>query len=79
MSAFQWPDGTMRPAREITRFWQEEAIHPGLQTAFYCGTGWRASVAFYYAWLMGWENISVYDGGWFEWSADPGNPVVRRS
>jgi thiosulfate/3-mercaptopyruvate sulfurtransferase len=68
MSAFQWPDGTMRPAQEIIRFWQEEAIHPGLQTAFYCGTGWRASVAFYYSWLMGWENISVYDGGWFEWS-----------
>lgn len=68
MSAFQWPDGTMRPAQEITRFWQAENIHPGLRTAFYCGTGWRASVAFYYAWLMGWENISVYDGGWFEWS-----------
>lgn len=29
---------------------------------------WRASLDFYYAWLMGWENISVYDGGWFEWS-----------
>lgn len=43
-------------------------VHPDLQTAFYCGTGWRASLAFYYAWLMGWENISVYDGGWFEWS-----------
>ena len=68
MSAFQWADGTMRPAQEITTFWQQEAIHPGLQTAFYCGTGWRASVAFYYAWLMGWEKISVYDGGWFEWS-----------
>ena len=68
MSALQWPDGTMRPAREINRVWQEEATHPGLQTAFYSRTGWRASVAFYYAWLMGWENISVYDGGWFEWS-----------
>ena len=68
MSAFQWPDGTMRPAQEITRFWHKENVHPGLKTAFYCGTGWRASVAFYYAWLMGWEKISVYDGGWFEWS-----------
>lgn len=58
----------MRSAQEITRFWLDEAIYPGFQTAFYCGTGWRASVAFYYAWLMGWENISLYDGGWFEWS-----------
>lgn len=68
MSAFQGPDGRMRPATEICQFWQDEGIHPGLQTAFYCGTGWRASLAFFYAWLMGWERISVYDGGWFEWS-----------
>jgi 3-mercaptopyruvate sulfurtransferase SseA len=26
---------------------------------------------------MDWERISVYDGGWFEWSRDPANPVVR--
>jgi len=24
---------------------------------------------------MGWPRISVYDGGWFEWSSDPENPV----
>jgi len=24
--------------------------------------------------LMGWPNVSVYDGGWFEWSNDPKNP-----
>jgi thiosulfate/3-mercaptopyruvate sulfurtransferase len=41
---------------------------PGRPTAFYCGTGWRASMAFFYAWLMDWPHISVYDGGWFEWS-----------
>jgi 3-mercaptopyruvate sulfurtransferase SseA len=23
---------------------------------------------------MGWPNVSVYDGGWFEWSNDPLNP-----
>ena len=24
---------------------------------------------------MGWQHVSVYDGGWFEWSANPSNPV----
>lgn len=69
MSAFQWPEGTMRPAADICAFWQAEGIQPGQQNTFYCGTGWRASLAFFYAWLMGWQQISVYDGGWFEWSS----------
>ena len=51
-------------------------IRPDRQTIFYCGTGWRASLAFFYAWLMGWERIAVYDGGWLEWSSDPANPTV---
>ncbi|TAE33766.1 MAG: hypothetical protein EAZ92_00355, partial [Candidatus Kapaibacterium sp.] len=45
-----------------------EGIHPDLHLAFYCGTGWRASLAFFFAWLMGWERIAVFDGGWLEWS-----------
>ena len=79
MSEFHNPDGTMKAASEICGLWREAGIHPGQQTAFYCGTGWRASLAFFYAWLMNWERISVYDGGWHEWSRDPANPVICRA
>ncbi|MGO4376863.1 sulfurtransferase [Pseudoduganella sp. RAF19] len=79
MSEYHHADGTMKPAVEISRLWREAGIHSGQQTAFYCGTGWRASLAFFYAWLMDWERISVYDGGWCEWSRDPGNPVIRKA
>ena len=68
MSAYQRPDGTMKSAASIAAFWQADGIHPDQHNIFYCGTGWRASEAFFYAWLMGWPQISVYDGGWFEWS-----------
>jgi 3-mercaptopyruvate sulfurtransferase SseA len=78
MSEFHGPDGTMISSTEICRIWSATNIRPGKQTAFYCGTGWRASLAFFYAWLMNWERISVYDGGWCEWSRDPDNPVVCR-
>ncbi|WP_249925738.1 rhodanese-like domain-containing protein, partial [Escherichia coli] len=44
--------------------------------SFYCGTGWRASETFMYARAMGWKNVSVYDGGWYEWSGNPQNPVA---
>ncbi|MEN9438304.1 MAG: hypothetical protein RIR09_2959 [Pseudomonadota bacterium] len=79
MSDFQHADGTMRSAQEVTQVWNAAGIHSGQQIAFYCGTGWRASLAFFYAWLMGWEHISVYDGGWYEWSLDRANPVICRS
>jgi thiosulfate/3-mercaptopyruvate sulfurtransferase len=74
MSAFHRADGTLLPAEDIRQFWRQEGIHSTLHIAFYCGTGWRASLAFFYAWLMGWENICVFDGGWFEWSSS--TPVI---
>lgn len=79
MSEYQLADGRMRPAADIARMWQASGIHAGLQVGFYCGTGWRASLAFFYAWLMGWERIAVFDGGWYEWSQNPVNPVACRN
>lgn len=76
MSDFHNPDGTMKPQGEILAMWDQWNIAPTQQAAFYCGTGWRASEAFFYAWLMDWQRISVYDGGWYEWSSDPANPIV---
>ncbi|USX12387.1 rhodanese-like domain-containing protein [Oxalobacteraceae bacterium OTU3CAMAD1] len=68
MSAYHLADGRMKPAAEIALQWQEHGIVEELLIGFYCGTGWRASMAFFYAWLMGWPRISVYDGGWLEYS-----------
>ncbi len=68
-------DHTTREAQEIEAMLAQEEIYPNLRLAFYCGTGWRGSEAFFNAWLMGWPRIAVYDGGWFEWSNDPANPI----
>ena len=61
-------DHTTREYHEIEKNWEKVGITPDKFNAFYCGTGWRASEAFFNAWLMGWNNIAVFDGGWFEWS-----------
>ncbi len=79
MRDFQHPNGAMKPPADICAFWEKTGIHAGQQIAFYCGTSWRASLAFFYAWLMNWERISVYDGGWYQWSSDPANPVLNRA
>jgi len=67
-------DFTIREAGEVASNWENVGITPDKHLAFYCGTGWRGSEAFFNAWLMGFPKVSVYDGGWFEWSNDPKNP-----
>jgi len=67
-------DLTTREYNEISDIWIKSGITPDKHLAFYCGTGWRGSEAWFNAWLMGWPRVSVYDGGWFEWSNDPQNP-----
>lgn len=67
-------DHTTREYHEIVDNWKKAGITSDKHLAFYCGTGWRGSEAFYNAWLMGWPKVSVFDGGWFEWSNDPNNP-----
>jgi molybdopterin synthase sulfurtransferase len=76
MQHYRNVDNTMRTYPEISANWAEAAITPDKSVAFYCGTGWRASETWFYAYLQGWPRIAVYDGGWFEWSQDPiNNPI----
>lgn len=74
MENYRNPDHTTREYHEIAQLWQTAGITPDKHLAFYCGTGWRGSEAFFNAWLMGWPQVAVFDGGWFEWSNDPENP-----
>ncbi|MGB3345136.1 MAG: rhodanese-like domain-containing protein [Aequorivita sp.] len=74
MDNYRNVDHTIREEQEVADIWKEVGITPEKHLAFYCGTGWRGSEAFFNAWLMGWEHVSVFDGGWFEWSNDPNNP-----
>ena len=75
MENFRNPDHTTREYGEVEANWLDSGITPDKRVAFYCGTGWRASEAFLNAWLLGWDDIAVFDGGWMEWSADPENPM----
>lgn len=74
MENFRNLDHTTREFHEIEDMLGEVGVVREKTNAFYCGTGWRGSEAWFNVWLMGWPNVSVYDGGWFEWSNDPANP-----
>ncbi|ELA8730675.1 rhodanese-like domain-containing protein [Morganella morganii] len=77
MSDYYDPDGTLRNPEEIFALWKTQGIEPTDQVAFYCGTGWRASVSWFMTQLAGWENSRIYDGGWNAWQMDPTLPVLN--
>ena len=79
VSDFLNPDGTMKSEYSITKLWKDANISCDQKVIFYCGTGWRASLVFFFTYVMGWKNISVFDGGWYEWSSDKTNPTYNPS
>lgn len=68
-------DGTVISVEEMEKLWQGYDIKKDNELAFYCGTGWRASVPWLIAYDAGWEGMSVFDGGWYEWQMDGKLPV----
>lgn len=72
---FRNPDNTMRNKDDVLAMWKEYDITPDKNLSFYCGTGWRAAEVLLYADAYGLEKISLYDGGWNEWSGNTGNPA----
>jgi thiosulfate/3-mercaptopyruvate sulfurtransferase len=69
-------DDLIKPLSEIQKgYWDEWSITSDKNIAFYCGTGWRATVPWLLTYENGWKNIRLYDGGWFVWQMDKANPV----
>ncbi|SPY78957.1 rhodanese-like domain-containing protein [Providencia rustigianii] len=77
MSDYYDPDCTLRNPEEIFALWKTQGIEPSDHVAFYCGTGWKASVSWFMTQMAGWENSQIYDGGWNAWQMDPELPVLN--
>ena len=70
-------DGTFKSFNLIEPMWAEWGITRDTVNCFYCGTGWRATVPWLMAYMQGWQNITLYDGGWYMWQMDKSLPVQR--
>ncbi|MBU1206482.1 MAG: hypothetical protein KKH04_06085 [Proteobacteria bacterium] len=69
-------DNTFRSYTEIQELWGKLGIISGKEPVFYCGTGWRSSMGFFMAYLVGFDQRRNYDGSFYEWSWDPKRPVI---
>ncbi len=67
-------DGTLRQAGEIAALARAAGARPGEPVVLYCGGGVSASAAYLALRTAGFEELSVYDGSWSEWSVDPETP-----
>jgi len=72
-------DGTLRSYTEVRGMWQDLGIIADKTLIFYCGTGWRSTLSFIYADLMGFPNIKNYDS-WYVWSTywDSATETIHR-
>ncbi len=68
-------DGTVKELAGLQEVWKDCDFTLENDLAFYCGTGWRAAVPFLVLYQEGYKNISVYDGGWYEWLFHDDYPV----
>lgn len=72
---FTNPDGTIKDLAGLKEVWKDCDFNMDNHLSFYCGTGWRAAVPFLVLYGEGMDNISLYDGGWYEWQMYPENKV----
>jgi thiosulfate/3-mercaptopyruvate sulfurtransferase len=70
---YQTAEGRLLPPAEIAARWRQAGLtatgsHYDREVIFYCGSGWRSSLTFLYAYVLGYENIRNYSEGWSAWS-----------
>ena len=73
-------DGTFKTADELRAIYRAEGIDGSRPVIAYCRIGERSSHTwFVLKYLLGYPNITNYDGSWTEWGNLVGAPVEKRA
>ena len=71
MSIIDSTTGELRRRSELETVFHEAGADAFERLITYCGGGIAASTAFLALNVLGYENVSLYDGSLLEWSEDP--------
>ncbi len=75
MEDYTHDDGTYITMDEMKELWKDLDFTLENHLSFYCGTGWRATIPFLIMYENGYTNMSLYDGGWYQWQMNDELPV----
>ncbi len=67
--------GTMKPAEELARLFDEAGVDMKRPVVTSCGSGVTASLLALGLYLVGHKDVAVYDGSWSEWGARSDTPI----
>lgn len=67
--------GNFKSLGEIEAMWEEAGITRDKHVSFYCGDGWRSSLAWFTAYRMGWKNIANFDDCFYKWTMGPDKDI----
>ena len=78
MYYYRNPDKTMRSPEAIEAMWKKQGVDTSKHMSFFCGSGWRAAEETWDAWVMGYNDASMYNDGWQGWSNE-GRPFIDKN
>ena len=68
-------NGTTAGLDVLKGYLEESGASLDNELSFYCGTGWRATIPFLICYENGMANMTLYDGGWYQWQMDDSLPA----
>lgn len=66
---------TWKDSQEIRKMFEAAGVTPDGRVITYCNAGVSASVGLFGLRLLGYPEAVNFAGSWYEWEADPANPV----
>lgn len=70
---------TLLPAGELAQLWGSAGLKPDQRVITYCGAGVYGAYDLFVLYVLGHENVSLYDASWMEWGANPELPIETGS
>lgn len=71
-------NGELYPQNCIAQRVQRLGIMPDQQIITYCGAGYYGAYDLFVLYLLGYDQVSLYDGAWMEWGANPELPIETK-